>query len=302
MKVMVIGAGGLIGSAVIKEGLHRRLTLEAVTRTGAVEADGISWQTELDLSDTDALTRLILDRWPDVVVNLAGSPATAPAAKVVLVDAAERLAQLSFHIGARLIHLSSDEVFPGRGGPYRSTDNTAGLTPLGRLKAEAEHKVLKAHPDNCLILRVPPVLGNSPCGTRSWHEQLLTLAVAGKPIEVPAQSLRQPVALTNLAELLVELSERTDLRGLFHWGGNEVCNLGDLARDILERFGFTADQINELIQPVEDESRWPRDLRFTLAPLQGKTKTLPESLEFALKRLEPPRPLLAHFRPDLFGL
>lgn len=303
MKVLILGASGVVGSAVLKEGERRGLSMEVITREQICKADGLKWQDQLDLTDGDRLTRLILDRWPEVIINCVGTREAGVLGKALLVELPERLAQLSFHIGARLIHLSSDEVFPGLKGPYRSTDNTAAFTPRGRLQAEAEHKVLKSNPEDCIILRLGPVLGNSLKGTDSFHEQCLQAVADKTQLSFPNCTIRQPVSALNLAEVIVELAERRDLRGLFHWAGKETCSHFELAKKILEHFKVQADKIEHtlVLDDGSDESKWPKDLRLVLPPLQGKVRAEPESIRFALKQLQVPKYLLKVFHPELFG-
>ena len=61
-------------------------------------------------------------------------------AKKINIDAAQRLAQISSHLGARFIHISSDMVFGGKDEPYRSTDTPNPISEYGRQKLEAEKK------------------------------------------------------------------------------------------------------------------------------------------------------------------
>ena len=43
----------------------------------------------------------------------------------------------------------------------------------------------------------------------------------------------------NVAAVVVELLERPNLNGLFHWAGSEVISRFELGRRILERFSFS---------------------------------------------------------------
>ena len=71
------------------------------------------------LSNRDAIIRNLLDTWPDAVINCAAisSPDTVDRdksfANVINVDGAVLLAEISAHLGARYIHVSTDMVFDG---------------------------------------------------------------------------------------------------------------------------------------------------------------------------------------------
>ena len=56
------------------------------------------------------------------------------------VEAAQKLAQISDHLGARFIHVSSDMVFGGKEESYRSTDIPNPLSEYGLQKLESEKK------------------------------------------------------------------------------------------------------------------------------------------------------------------
>ena len=79
--------------------------------------------------------------WPDVIVNCAAisNPtsveADAKLAEKINVALPRLLAQLSTHLGARLLHVSTDMVFDGQSEqPYRSTDMPAPTNLYGQTK------------------------------------------------------------------------------------------------------------------------------------------------------------------------
>ena len=210
---------------------------------------GIGRVVPLSLTDDKTLTRTLLDEWPDAIINCAAisspdsvnkSPRESHALNV---EATARLAEISAHLGARFLHVSSDMVFDGTQSPYRSTDSPNPMSEYGRQKLEAEKRVLAATDENLVVLRVTLLNGNSPSGMRSPHERILNGLATGSPPILFDDEIRQPSSAANVAEAMVELLERPNLNGLFHWAGSEEVSRYELGLRILERFGFSADRI-----------------------------------------------------------
>ena len=128
MKIAVLGASGLLGSAVCRSVIHRGYSLLAYSNRETISFSDQYHSKQLPFSDDNQLTREFFDRWPDAVVNCAAisSPDTVDQspelAHLVNVEGASRLASISAPIGARFIHISTDMVFDGSTSPYRSTD------------------------------------------------------------------------------------------------------------------------------------------------------------------------------------
>ena len=72
------------------------------------------------------------------------------------------LAQISHHLSARYIQLSSTEIFDGiNDSPYRSTDKPNPTDFIGQTLLLGEKAVLNNNTLDPLILRIPEILGHS---------------------------------------------------------------------------------------------------------------------------------------------
>ena len=100
-----------------------------------------------------------------------------PAAYATTVEGSVNVARAANAYGARLIHISTDVVFDGRGGaPYRESDPVSPITTYGRHKAEAERAVGAAHP-HAVIVRTSLIYGGPQ---PSRHEQTALDVAAGR--------------------------------------------------------------------------------------------------------------------------
>lgn len=303
MKIAVLGASGLLGSAVCRSVIHRGYSLLAYSNRETISFSDQYHSKQLPFSDDSQLTREFFDQWPDAVVNCAAisSPDTVDQspelAHLVNVESASRLASISAHIGARFIHVSTDMVFDGSKSPYRSTDMPNPRSEYGRQKLEAEKRVLSVTDENLAVLRVTLLNGNSPLGRRSQHEKILRALVSGKKITLFEDEIRQPCSVENLSDVIVELIERPNLNGLFHWAGKEEISRYELGLRILKRFGINPENIiRGSIKNSENQGQRPQHLSFILEPLASKVRTVPLSIEEQLKELQIPNDLYSWYR------
>ncbi len=302
-----MGASGLLGVAVCREVLARGYGLIPYANSPWTDAKGKIEARSLPLNNFDPVIRELFDQWPDAVVNCAAisSPDTVNQdpvyARQINVEAAKRLAEVSAHLGARYIHISTDMVFEGSISPYRSTDQTNPLSEYGRQKLEAEKYVLKATDENVVVLRITLLNGNSPRGNRSPHERILSALANGQKPALFTDEWRQTSSAENVAQLIVELIERPNLNGIFHWAGAEVVTRYELGQRILQRFGFREDRLQPATLADLAGSGGPRPgrLTFELAPLVSKVKTVPASLGQQLEEMHLPAALYSWYRENV---
>ena len=304
MKILLTGASGLVGSAVA-EAAHRRghQVIGIVGRfTGSVP--GLAQTLPLDLTDAVALNTAALDLFPDAIVNCAGVSETAvcdadPARSQALnVALPTQLAQIANHVCARFVHISSEQVFDGTAAPYRMDSRPNPINLYGRQKLESERAVAAAAREFAATVRAPLLTGNSPGGRRSLHERLFADWAAGRAARLYRDEFRQPCTAGNLAEVLVELCERGNLLGVFHWAGAEVLSRAELGRRVRAHF-----KLGEKSAPIEEmgraddpaAARRPANLALDLQPLAGILKTRPETFAAQLDQCIVPPPFRAWF-------
>jgi histidinol-phosphate aminotransferase len=114
------------------------------------------------------------------------------------------------------------------------------------------------------------------------------------------QKARQPCSADNVASVVVELLERPNLNGLFHWAGSEITSRYELGIRILERFGFSSEHITKssLLNEKNRVGQRPSNLTFELSPLVGKIKTKPGNISEQIENLNVPNDLFSWYREN----
>ena len=299
MKIVLTGASGLVGSAFARAASRRGHEVTGVVGTFGGGLQGLTARLALNLTDPESVVGPVLQAFPDVVVNCAAisEPAaceTDPVrSQAMNVDLPQRLAQLAHHLGARLVHVSSEQVFDGtQTTPYTERDAVSPLNLYGQQKVASERAVMAAAPQGGVIVRAPLLMGDSPGGRRALHERLLADWAAGRLVRLYTDEFRQPCTAENLAEVLVELSERTDTRGIFHWGGAELVSRFELGLRIRHHF-----KLSDGEAPITPTHRGdapaisrhrPACLALDVGSLAGRLKTRPQTLDEQLSSLAIP--------------
>ena len=220
LRVLVTGAGGMLGRAVAAE-LGRR-GHEAVALGRA----------EFDVADPTSAARLAAGELGrvDAVVNCAAYTA---------VDRAESEERAAFEAnglgpsylgaacleaGAGLVHVSTDFVFDGRAaGPYAEDAPTNPLSAYGRSKLHGE-RALTGNP-LARVVRTAWLFGDGPCFPRT----MVAAHRAGRPLRVVADGRGSPTYVPDLARVLVDLLEADAFPGVYHAVGPEATTWHDLA-------------------------------------------------------------------------
>jgi dTDP-4-dehydrorhamnose reductase len=270
-------------------------TVAGVVNRWSGAVPGVALQSSADLSNGDAVIELVRTIAPVCIINAAAvaEPAACDAvpelAQKLNVDLPAALAVAAQAVGARLVHLSSEQVFSGERAPYSAGDTPEPVNLYGRQKVASEQRVLAASAA-AAVVRAPLLLGNSLGGHRSVHEKFLEAWAAGKPVRLYRDEFRQPCTADNLAAALVELAGRNDLRGIFHWAGAEPVSRWELGRRIAAHLGFEEKWLQPMLRADTPEvsSRRPRDLAMNLAPLNRELRTAVESLDAVTKSLATP--------------
>jgi dTDP-4-dehydrorhamnose reductase len=302
MTIFLTGASGLVGSVFAQAAARRGHRVIGVVGSYAGDLPGVAVKRTLDLGDEAATSAAVLDAFPDAIVNCAAvsvpeqcelDPARAQVLNVAL---PATLARLAHHVGARFVHLSSEQVFDGtRTTPYTADDATSPINLYARQKIESERAVAAAAKEVALTIRAPLLMGDSPGGKRSLHERMLADWSAGKTPRLYTDEFRQPCTADNLAEVMVEACERRDLFGVMHWAGAELLSRYDLGVKLRERFKLTEQQapITAVTRAETPEAAKKRQacLALDISPLAGRLKTRPQTIAQQLEGLKVPVPV-----------
>lgn len=120
MKILVTGANGQLGREMR---IVSRDTNHDFVFTDVVDAEGVQ-TTKLDITDLEAIRRIVREEWIDCIVNCAAYTNVDKAesdeafCRVLNAEAPRNLAQAMKEVNGLLIHISTDYVFGG--DPYNT--------------------------------------------------------------------------------------------------------------------------------------------------------------------------------------
>jgi dTDP-4-dehydrorhamnose reductase len=224
MKVLVLGAGGQVGRAVVAActGPH-----ELVTRTHA----------ELDITSATAVEHCIASCAPEWVVNAAAYTAVDRAeseperAHALNGTAVGSIARAAASVGARLVHLSTDFVFDGTSSrPYQPGDAPHPLSVYGASKRAGEERALECGA-RAIVLRTAWVYAT--VGQNFVHT-MLRLMRERPHVRVVSDQVGTPTFAGGLGRVIADLIEADAPAGIWHWTDLGVASWYDFAVAIQE--------------------------------------------------------------------
>jgi len=227
MRVLVTGAGGMLGRDVV-----RACDLRGHSVLGLARA-------ELDLTDGAAVDAAVVGQRPDALVNCAawtdvdGAEDHELEATRVNSAAAGVAASAAASIGAKVLYPSTDYVFDGRKvSPYVESDLTAPLSAYGRSKLSGETSVGVAN-ERHFIVRSSWLYG---VNGRNFVETMLALAADQPEVLVVSDQIGCPTYTAHLAASIAELIEG-EAYGIHHLAGGGSCSWYDFAQEIFDQSG-----------------------------------------------------------------
>ena len=234
---LVVGAGGMLGRDVSALLAARGLDFTATTRA------------ELDLTDQDAVKAAVSGH--DVVVNAAawtdvdGAETREAEASAINGDAVRTLAAACADSGARLLHPSTDYVFPGDAtSPIPEDTPTAPLNAYGRSKLLGEQAVLELLPQTGYIVRTAWLYGRHG---KNFVATILNAANQREFLDVVDDQLGQPTSTVALARQLLDLGHAACAgqapAGVYHGTCSGQTSWFGLARAAFELTGLDPERV-----------------------------------------------------------
>lgn len=229
MKIMVLGASGLLGKALMHE-------WEEDEVVGLTSRDA-------DIREADAVRKVILAARPEWIVlsaaytDVDGCETNAELAFAVNRDGVINVAQAARQARSNLLFLSSDYVFDGKKAtPYEVTDPRNPQSVYGRTKAEAEIRLLEILPE-CCIVRTAWLFGT---GGKCFPDTILKLAANRLFLDVVNDQRGSPTYSVDLARAITQLC-RKSASGVVHATNAGNCTWFEFAQEIVKAAGLPAD-------------------------------------------------------------
>jgi dTDP-4-dehydrorhamnose reductase len=228
MRLLVTGAGGMLGRDVLRASEHANVDCIGMPRA------------ELDITDAQACVEAIAEHRPDAVINCAAwtdvDGAESEEARALKANGAGagNVARACKRAGTRLVHVSTDYVFDGSAQrPYIESDPVAPLGGYGRTKLEGERLVADALP-GAAIARSSWLFGTAG---KNFVDTMLRLAADRGEVTVVDDQVGCPTWTGHLAPALIALAGARELTGVFHVAGAGQCSWHDFALEIFAQAG-----------------------------------------------------------------
>ncbi|HEU5247102.1 MAG TPA: dTDP-4-dehydrorhamnose reductase [Candidatus Udaeobacter sp.] len=220
MKIVILGAGGRLGAALVRE--YR----DQFDTTGFSHA-------ELDLSELNGVHEKLHAIDFDVAINAAGFTKvdlceTQPdRAFLINAEAPRVLGEICRDKNARLIHFSTDYVFDGeKRQPYSEEDEANPISVYGESKLAGEKNVL-AVLDRHLVVRVSWVFGPD---RPSFIDAMIQQAQENEKVDAVADKFSAPTYTLDIAATLPRFFGSNAPGGILHFANAGKCSWQEYAQ------------------------------------------------------------------------
>ncbi|MBQ8116608.1 MAG: dTDP-4-dehydrorhamnose reductase [Lachnospiraceae bacterium] len=237
MKVLVTGVKGQLGYDVVNE----------LTARGH-EAIGVDVQ-DMDITDAEAVDRVIKAAAPDAVIHCAAYTAVDAAedneeiCRRVNAGGTQNIANVCKELDIKMIYISTDYVFNGEGErPWEPDDRREPVSVYGQTKYEGELAVQNTL-EKYFIVRIAWVFG---INGKNFVKTMLKLAETHDTLRVVDDQFGSPTYTFDLSKLLVDMIE-TEKYGVYHATNEGICSWYEFACAIFKEAGL-GDKIT--VEPV----------------------------------------------------
>lgn len=258
MKIFVTGVGGQLGHDVVNEAVkrgHETVGSDVAPFYSGVH-DGSAVTTapyiQLDITDKDAVEKTIIEIKPDAIVHCAAWTAVDAAedeeekVRRINVDGTRDIAEAAKAVDAKMLYLSTDYVFDGKGTrPWEPDDKCyAPLNVYGKAKLDGELAVSSTL-SKFFIVRTAWVFG---LNGKNFIKTMINVGKTHDEVRVVNDQIGTPTYTLDLARLLVDMIE-TEKYGYYH-ATNEggYINWYDFCVEFYKQYG-----LNTKVIPVTTE-------------------------------------------------
>jgi dTDP-4-dehydrorhamnose reductase len=250
MKILITGSKGQLGSQIIniiKNGESELGQISELYRESEVKGIDIE---DLDITNLVAVKEYINEFKPDIVINPAaytnvdGCESNEDLAFKVNSIGARNIARACEEVKAKLIHVSTDYVFPGNGQvAYREYDITNPASVYGKTKLLGE-EYIKQFCSKYFIVRTAWLYGYNG---KNFVKTIMKVAKERGHLDVVDDQRGNPTNAEDLVYHILKLV-LTEEYGIYHCTGKGECSWYDFACKIVEYAGVEC-----TVSPVTSE-------------------------------------------------
>lgn len=252
MKILITGAGGMLGSDLVSR-LFAKHEVLGVGRKPAPHLPAAFRQADLSLPE--AAEEIVRSFRPEVILHSAAMTdvdrceSHRGEALRGNLEVTRNLTDSANRAGSVLVFFSTDFVFDGKQPrPYTEEDAPKPLNVYGESKLLAERYVL-AQANRFMILRTAWTFG---CHGNNFPRKVLERAEHGKAVSVIENQVGNPTSTEDVAEAVSQILDwmvregRSNENQIFHVTNRGNVTRVDFARQILKEKGFA----ENLVLPV----------------------------------------------------
>ena len=251
VKFFVTGVGGQLGHDVMNELLkrgHEGVGSDIQTAyNGIIDNSPVSKAPyiPLDITDADAVERVITAVNPDAVihcaawtaVDLAENAENQEKVRAINAGGTQNIANVCKKLNCKMTYISTDYVFDGQGtAPWKpDCKDYKPLNAYGQTKLEGELAVSRTL-EKYFIVRIAWVFG---LNGKNFIKTMLNVGKTYDTVRVVSDQIGTPTYTLDLARLLIDMNE-TDKYGYYH-ATNEGGYISwyDFTKEIYRQAGYT---------------------------------------------------------------
>jgi dTDP-4-dehydrorhamnose reductase len=249
MKIVILGAGGRLGAALLREYRDK------------FDVVGLN-HTQLNLSDLAAVREKLRNTSFDILINAAGFTKVdlcerqPDRAFLINAEAPRVVAEICDEKNARLIHFSTDYVFDGaKCQPYTEEDQASPISVYGESKLAGENNVLAAKSQN-LVVRVSWVFGPD---RPSFIDAMVQQAQENDKVDAVADKFSTPTYTLDIAAMLPRVFDGNVSGGILHFANAGQCSWREYAQwavDCCHNVGLPLKAKTIGVRKLRDMANW----------------------------------------------
>ncbi|AWW31273.1 NAD(P)-dependent oxidoreductase [Echinicola strongylocentroti] len=297
-SLLITGANGLLGQKLVKRLLEKKTFNVIATGRGACrlprEWEGFAYAS-MDITNKANVLEVFQQYTPEVVIhgaamtNVDECETSQEACYQQNVAAVANIIIAAEKSNSYLVHVSTDFIFDGEGGPYSEEAVPLPINYYGETKLQAE-ALIRQSKLNWGIARTVLVYGISHDMSRSnivlWVKKSLE---EGKELQLVDDQWRTPTLAEDLAEGCILMAEKR-AKGVFNISGDELLTPYDMAIQTAEFFELDKTKINKTDSSAfKQTAKRPMKTGFVIQKakdqLKFKPKSFKEGIEILAKQL-----------------